>query len=63
MKAEYDFSSAECGPIMPPRAGTPLIRFHIHDEILDWFRGRVHQTGGGDIAELMNDVLREYVRR
>ncbi len=63
MKAKYDFSNAKRGPIVPPRPGTTLIRFHIDDEILAWFREQVHQAGGGDFTELMNDVLREYIRQ
>ncbi len=63
MKAEYDFSKAKRDPVVKPRPDTTLVRFHVDDEILDWFREQVHRAGGGDVTELMNDVLREYIRR
>jgi hypothetical protein len=32
-------------------------------EILDHFRKRVHQMGGGNHQILINEALREYIRR
>ena len=63
MKAEYDFSNAKRGAAVQPRSNTTLINFRIEDEILDWFQEQMNQAGGGDFTELMNDVLRDYVRR
>ena len=63
MKKEYDFSKGKRGPILPIPPGKTRITIRIDDEILDWFRDRVNAAGGGNYQTLMNDALREYIRR
>lgn len=62
MKEEYDFSEARRGPVVPMQAGRTRITISVDNDVLDWFRGRVHEMGGGDYRDLMNAVLREAVR-
>lgn len=62
-KSEYDFSHGRRGAVLPARPGTTRITIRIDDEILEWFRRRVHAAGGGNYQEIMNQVLREYVER
>ena len=31
-------------------------------DILNWFRGQVHEAGGGNYQTLINAALREYVQ-
>ena len=63
MKREYDFSRARRGPIAPPVAGKTRITIRIDDDVLDWFRTRVHDRGGGNYQTLINGALREHMAR
>ena len=63
MKREYDFSRAKRGPIVAPARGKTRITIRIDDEVLDWFRARVHKEGGGNYQTLMNSALREHMAR
>jgi len=63
MRKEYDFSHAKRGPVVPSRPGKTRITIRIDDEVLDWFRERVHEAGGGNYQSLINLALREHIRR
>jgi Arc/MetJ family transcription regulator len=63
MKAEYDLSAAVRGPVVPTPPGYTRITIRIDDEVLDWFRDKVHRAGGGNHQRLMNDALREYIEQ
>jgi uncharacterized protein (DUF4415 family) len=63
MKDEYDFSKGVRGPLFPLAPGKTRITIRIDDEVLDWFRARVHAAGGGNYQTMMNDALREYIER
>ena len=39
------------------------ITIRLDNEILNHFRKRVHQMGGGNYQTLINDALREHIRR
>ena len=61
MKEEYDFSGGRRGPIEPPLTGKTRITIRLDDDILDWFRSKVHEAGGGNYQTLINRALREYM--
>ena len=63
MKREYDFSRAKRGTIAAPARGKTRITIRIDDDVLDWFRARVHKEGGGNYQTLMNTALREHMAR
>ena len=63
MKKEYDFSQGRRGAVDPMPPGKTRITIRIDDDILDWFRGRVHAAGGGNYQTLVNQALREYVQQ
>jgi hypothetical protein len=63
MKREYDFSQGERGAVEPTGAGKTRITIRIDNDILDWFRARVHEQGGGNYQTLMNQALREHIER
>jgi uncharacterized protein (DUF4415 family) len=63
MKKHYDFSKGVRGAIDPLPPGKSRITIRIDAEILDWFRAKVNAAGGGNYQTLMNDALREYIRR
>jgi uncharacterized protein (DUF4415 family) len=63
MKDEYDFSNGRRGPVVPTPPGKTRITIRIDDEILDWFREKVSDAGGGNYQTLINDALREHIQR
>jgi BrnA antitoxin of type II toxin-antitoxin system len=63
MREEYDFSQGERGPVDPLPSGKTRITIRIDNDILDWFRHRVDQEGGGNYQTFMNRALREYIEK
>ena len=63
MKREYDFSRAKRGPVISVPKGKTRITIRLDDDILDWFRQQVEQAGGGNYQTLINDALRQHIRR
>jgi len=63
MKRDYDFSKGRRGPVLPPEPGKTRITIRLDNEILDHFRKRVHEMGGGNSPSLINEALREHIRR
>jgi uncharacterized protein (DUF4415 family) len=63
MKREYDFSKGKRGAVIPSEPGKTRITIRLDNAILDHFRKQVHQMGGGNYQTLINDALREYIRR
>jgi uncharacterized protein (DUF4415 family) len=63
MKAEYDFSKARRGAVVPAAPGKTRITIRLDNELLEWFKARVNEAGGGNYQSLINDALKEYVRQ
>jgi uncharacterized protein (DUF4415 family) len=61
MNKEYNFGKGKRGPIIKTPKGKTRITIRIDDDILDWFRQQVHDTGGGNYQTLINMALREYI--
>jgi uncharacterized protein (DUF4415 family) len=61
MKAEYDFSKAKRGALVPASPGKTRITIRLDNELIDWFRSRVNEAGGGNYQTLINDALKAYV--
>ena len=62
MRKEYDFSKARRGPVFPIPPGKTRITIRIDDDVLDWFRARVDEAGGGNYQTMINDALREHMK-
>lgn len=62
MKREYDFSNGKRGAVLKPEAGKTRITIRLDNEVLDWFRRRVHEAGGGNYQTLINATLVEHIR-
>jgi hypothetical protein len=62
MKPEYDFSLGKRGAVDPMPVGKSRITIRLDNEVLDWFRDRVEESGGGNYQTLINNVLLDYVR-
>ena len=63
MKKQYDFSRGKRGAVVPTARGKSRITIRLDDEILNWFRREVHKAGGGNYQTLINDALREYIKK
>jgi uncharacterized protein (DUF4415 family) len=63
MKREYDFSHAKRGAVVRVPKGKTRITIRLDDDLLDWFRHQVDRAGGGNYQSLINDALRQHVRR
>lgn len=61
MKAEYDFSKAQRGAVVP-QTGKTRITIYLDDAILEEFRNRADAAGKG-YQTLINDALREYLSK
>ena len=59
MKAEYDFSNAKRGAIIPQK-GKTRITIYLDDDVLEAFRERGDAAGKG-YQTMMNEALREYL--
>jgi uncharacterized protein (DUF4415 family) len=62
MRNEYDFSKAKRGPVVPVPPGKSRITIRLDEDLIQWFKGQVHEAGGGNYQTLINDALREYVK-
>ena len=62
MKREYDFSRGKRGPVLPLEPGKTRITIRLDNEVLQHFRKRVHEMGGGNYQTLINDALRDHIR-
>jgi hypothetical protein len=49
---EYDFSNGKRGAVLKPAAGKARITIRLHIAVVDWFRRRVHESGGGNYQTL-----------
>jgi uncharacterized protein (DUF4415 family) len=59
MEAEYDFSEAKRGAVIP-QTGKTRITIYIDDDVLETFRSRRDAAGKG-YQTIMNEALREYL--
>ena len=63
MKKEYDFSKAKRGAVVRTPPGKTRVTIRLNNEILDWFRKQVEDTGGGNYQTLINEALQEHIAR
>ena len=63
MKDEYDFSNAVRGPVVRIPPWKTRITIRLDEEVIDWFKAKVHAMGGGNYQTLMNAALREHIAR
>lgn len=61
MRKEYDFSKARRGAVVPGQTGKTRITIRLDEDIVEWFKQRVHKAGGGNYQTLMNHALRQYI--
>jgi uncharacterized protein (DUF4415 family) len=61
-KREHDFELAEPGAVVRSAPGKTRITIRIDTDIVNWFRKKVHDAGGGNYQTLINEALREHVQ-
>ncbi|NKB86612.1 MAG: CopG family transcriptional regulator [Acidobacteria bacterium] len=61
MKDEYDFSNAKRGAVIKTPPGKSRVTIRLDNEVLEWFRAKVHESGGGNYQTLINAALRDHV--
>ena len=59
----HDFSEGTRGAVAPSPPGKTRITIRLDNEILDWFRSQVNARGGGSYQAMINDSLKDHVRR
>jgi uncharacterized protein (DUF4415 family) len=63
MKDEYDFHTTTRGAIDPLPAGKTRITIRLDDDVIEWFRRTVEESGGGNYQTMINSALREHIER
>jgi uncharacterized protein (DUF4415 family) len=61
MKANYDFSKARRGAVVPAARGKVRITIRLDADIIEWFKAQVETAGGGNYQTLLNQALHEYI--
>ncbi len=61
MKANYDFSKARRGAVVPAAGNKLRITIRLDKDIVEWFKAQVEAAGGGNYQTLLNDALRQYI--
>jgi len=59
----YDSSDGKRGAAVPILPGKTRITIRLDNEVLDWFRRQVDARGGGSYQAMINDALKDHVRR
>ena len=63
MKREYDLSKGKRGPVVPLPPEKVRITIRLDRDIVDHFRDLVRKDHRGNYQTLINDALREHLRR
>jgi uncharacterized protein (DUF4415 family) len=63
MKANYDFSKARRGAVIPSSTKKIRITIRIDKDIIAWFKSQVENMGGGNYQSMLNNALREHIKR
>jgi len=58
-----DFNEGRRGAVVPSPPGKTRITIRLDNEILDWFRDQVEAQGGGSYQAMINEALKDHVRR
>ena len=63
MKKEYDFSKGRRAAVLKVPPGKTRVTIRLDHDVLDWFRQRVDDAGGGNYQTLINEALRSFMRQ
>jgi len=57
-----DFSKGKRGPVVKTDPNKIRITIRLDGDIIEHFKNRVHNAGGGNYQTLLNDALRKYIQ-
>ena len=63
MKREYDLRKGNRGPVIPLPREKVRITIRLDREVVDYFRDKVRSAHRGNYQTLINDALREHIKR
>ena len=63
MKKEYDFRNGRRGAVLRVPPGKTRVTIRLDDDVLEWFRERVDNAGGGNYQSLINEALRTFIQQ
>ena len=63
MRKEYDFSKGKRGAVVSVPSGKSRITIRLDDDVIEWFKRQVNESGGGNYQTLINQALRETISR
>ena len=63
MKEKYDFSKGKRGAVLPATGNKVRITIRLDRDIVDWFRSKVEEQGGGNYQTMLNDALRKHIEK
>jgi len=57
-----DFSKGKRGAVVKADPNKIRITIRLDGDIIEYFKKRVHDAGGGNYQTLLNDALRNYIQ-
>jgi uncharacterized protein (DUF4415 family) len=63
MKANYDFSKARRGAVVPPSGTKARITIRLDRDLVAWFKSKAEAQGGGSYQTMLNDALRAFTEQ
>jgi len=63
MKKEYDFRNGRRGAVLRVPPGKTRVTIRLDDDVLEWFRERVDNAGGGSYQSLIKEALRTFMQQ
>ena len=63
MKANYDFSKARRGAVVPPSGNKTRITIRLDRDLVEWFKSKAEAQGGGNYQTMLNDALRSFTEQ
>ena len=63
MIKKHDFRGGKRGPVLSVAKGKTRVTIRLDKDVVEWFREQVDAAGGGNYQSLMNQALREFIKR
>ena len=57
-----DFSSGKRGSVVPSDPNKVRITIRLDADIINYFKTKINNAGGGNYQTLINDALREHIQ-
>jgi uncharacterized protein (DUF4415 family) len=57
-----DFSKGKRGSVNKPDPNKQRITIRLDANVIEYFKGKVHEAGGGNYQTLINEALQEHIK-